>query len=138
MAYIEAAIIEASMNAAIFPEPILPEPIAVGEDRSIAVPPGHVVKTGYVSVWRVRLGCRERMAIGDVNQAYQRRLQLAGRQPWPCPRGYWDGEEFVIEDGRHEYVAAVMLGYDHLLVAWLAPDEAAAPRLACVTQEEAA
>ena len=93
-------------------------PILHAEDRSLAVPPGRLVRTGYVSVWQVRLGCRERMSIGDVKSSYERRLQLGDHQPWPCPRGEWDGEDFVIHDGRHEYVAAVMLGHDHLLVAW--------------------
>lgn len=95
-------------------------PVACAEDRSIAVPAGHVVVTGYVAVEDVRLACRDRMAIGDVDRAYQRRLQLADRQPWPCPRGHWDGERFVIVDGRHEFVAALMIGHSHLLFAWTA------------------
>lgn len=94
-------------------------PITLAEDRSIAVPPGHVIVTGYVPVENVVLACRERMAIGDVNVAYQRRLQLGANQPWPCPRGHWQGERFCIVDGRHEYVAALMLGHSHVLVAWL-------------------
>lgn len=93
-------------------------PVALAEDRSIAVPPGRLIRTGYVSVWDVRLACRERMAIGDVKGAFERRLQLGDHQPWPCPRGEWQGDEFVIIDGRHEYVAALMLGQDHILVAW--------------------
>jgi hypothetical protein len=97
-------------------------PVTTAEDRSLAVPPGALVRTGYVSVWDVKLGCRERMAVGDVKGSYERRLQLGDHQPWPCPRGVWEGEEgksqFVIHDGRHEYVAALMLGQDFILVAW--------------------
>jgi hypothetical protein len=88
-------------------------------DRSMAVPPGAVVRTGYVSVWAVRHACRERMALGDVQGAFQRRLGLGAYQAWPCPRGHWEGERFVIVDGRHEHVAAVLLGQEHLLVAWV-------------------
>src|SRR5688572_29428296 len=98
--------------------------ITIYEDRSIAVPPGTVVKTTYVDVFKCGLACRERMAIGDVSGAYQKRLQLGDKQPWPCPRGHWDGDTFVIVDGRHEWVATVMLGLPYLLVAWVdLPDE---------------
>lgn len=90
-------------------------------DRSLAVPPGHIVVTGYVDVFRVRLACRERMAVGDVDRAYQRRLQMGDRQEWPCPNGRWDGETFTILDGRHEWLSAVMLGQTHILVAWVEP-----------------
>jgi hypothetical protein len=88
-------------------------------DRGMAVPPGHVVRTGYVAIERIVLGCRDRMAVGDVEAAYRKRLQLGDHQPWPCPRGVWreDGR-FEIHDGRHEVVAALMLGCEHVLVAW--------------------
>jgi hypothetical protein len=89
------------------------------EDRSIAVPPGHIVKTGYVSVWNVEFSCRDRMSVGDVDRAFQKRLQLGDHQPWPPPRGHWHlNNRFIIEDGRHEYLAALMLGIEYLLVAW--------------------
>lgn len=95
------------------------DPVATVEDRSIAVPPGAVVRTGYVAVAACVLGCRDRMAVGDVDRAYQRRLQLGDRQPWPCPRGRWDGGRFVVEDGRHDFIACLMLGHEHILVAWM-------------------
>ena len=94
-------------------------PVSVAEDRSMAVPAGATVRTGYVPVEDVALACRERMAIGDVERAMQRRMSCAPGQPWPCPVGEWKGGRFWISDGRHEYVAAVMLGCSHLLVAWI-------------------
>lgn len=94
------------------------QPIMMAEDRSLAVPPGDTIRTGYVHVDQVKLACRARMAVGDVDRAYQRRLQLGDHQPWPCPRGYWEGDRFVIVDGRHDTVAAMMLGLEHILVAW--------------------
>lgn len=97
------------------------EPVFTTEDRSIAVPPGHVIRTDYVHVDQVKLACRARMAVGDVDRAYQKRLQLGDRQPWPCPRGHWEGDRFVIVDGRHEYVATLMLGLEWVLVAWVEP-----------------
>jgi hypothetical protein len=87
-------------------------------DRSLTIPPGHRVSTGYVDVFQCRLACRERMAVGDVDRSYQRLLQQAPSQSWPPPVGRWEADRFVIEDGRHEYIAAVMLGFSHLFVAW--------------------
>ena len=95
------------------------QPVSTSADRSMTVPPGHVIKTGYVDVFKVRLAQRERMAVGDVDRAFQKRIQLGSSQPWPSPRGYWDGEQFVIVDGRHEWIATVMLGHEYILVAWL-------------------
>lgn len=93
--------------------------VELREDRSLVVPPGHVVRTAYVAIDQVRLACRDRMAIGDVERAYRKRLQLGSAQPWPPPVGHWDGDRFVILDGRHETVAALMLGVEYLLVAWV-------------------
>jgi len=98
------------------------EPVKIAEDRTMIVPAGKIVKTGYVKVENVRLACRARMAVGDVAAAYQRVLQYSGggQQAWPCPTGYWeDATRFVIQDGRHEYVASIMLGLEYILVAWI-------------------
>jgi hypothetical protein len=99
-------------------------PVSTAEDRSLRVPRGQRVHTDYVSVWNVRLACRERMAVGDVGYAFQKLLQVGGDATWPCPNGYWEGEpgqsRFVIQDGRHEYLASVMLGKETILVAWVA------------------
>lgn len=89
------------------------------EDRSLTVQPGKIIKTGYADVFRVRLACRERMAVGDIDRAFQKRLQHGAAQPWPCPNGHWEDGLFVIHDGRHEWVASIMLGQTHLLVAWI-------------------
>lgn len=94
-------------------------PLLIAEDRGLAVPPGATVRTGYVPVHDVRLACKARMAVGDVEAAYRRRIGCAPAQPWPCPVGKWGGDRFEIHDGRHEYVAALMLGCEHILVAWV-------------------
>jgi hypothetical protein len=93
------------------------------DDRSIALEPGQTIRTGYVDVFSCTLACRERMAIGDIDRAYQKLLQLGTRSPWPCPHGHWseDGARFVIVDGRHEWAASVALGRSHILVAWVEP-----------------
>jgi hypothetical protein len=85
----------------------------------MAVPPGHLVRTGYVAVEQVTLACRDRMTPGDVKLAYERLLQLGDHQPWPAPRGHWQDDRFVIADGRHQFVASLMLGKSHIFVAWI-------------------
>lgn len=97
------------------------QPVMFAEDRSIAVPAGHVIRTGYVPINDVELACRDRMAIGDVKESFERQLQLGSSQRWPCPRGHWRGARFVVVDGRHQFVASLMLGLEQLLVAWLEP-----------------
>ena len=94
-------------------------PVATPADRSLSIAPGQIVQTGYVETHRVRLGCRDRMAVGDVEAAYRRQLALGDHQAWPCPVGEWEGETFVIHDGRHAFLSALMLGFTHLLVAWV-------------------
>ena len=89
------------------------------EDRSLLVPPGQLVRTAYVDVRRCEMACRERMSIGDVKFAYEKLLQCGSNSPWPCPRGHWEGDSFVIVDGRHEFIASLMLGRSHVLVAWV-------------------
>lgn len=94
------------------------------------VPQGVLVKTGYVDVFSIRLACRDLMSVGDVSTAYQRRLQLGNNEPFPCPTGYWDEdtETFILMDGRHQWVASVMLGKTHILVSWLEhPDSYISP-----------
>lgn len=89
------------------------------DDRALRVLAGSIVKTGYVEIHKIKLACRECMAVGDVDRAYQRQLQLGADQLFPPPNGYWDGDTFVIRDGRHQMVASLMLGLEWLLVAWV-------------------
>lgn len=111
----------------------LVQPAQALEDRSLRVPAGHVVVTGYIETHRVRLRCRERMAIGDVEAAYRRVLANGGDAIHPTPNGRWceDGE-FELADGRHEYIARLMLGFEHILVTWIEP----APALQLQCEDE--
>lgn len=63
------------------PPVLIPDALHYAQDRAIAVPAGRVVRSGYVDVFRVRLACRERMAVGDISAAYQKRLQAGETQP---------------------------------------------------------
>lgn len=90
------------------------------KDKSLAIPPGQVVRSGYISVWDVILDCRERMAMGDIDAKYQECIQNAPNQAWPCPVGYWgENGRFHIVDGRHTFMALLALGYEQIYVAWM-------------------
>lgn len=89
-----------------------------------AVPPGHVVRTGYVPIHDVLCHARpgHQLLPAEVERAYKRQLELGSEQQWPCPTGYWRHDQrFVLTDGRNRFIAALMLGIEHLLVSWLVP-----------------
>jgi hypothetical protein len=89
-----------------------------------AVPPGHVVRTGYVPVHDVVMYAPSgsQLLPAEVERAYRRQLELGDQQSWPPPTGYWRADHrFVLTDGRNRYVASLMLGIEYLLVAWLVP-----------------
>ena len=86
------------------------------------VPAGHVILTGYVQIEDVvcRVHPAHQLNPAAVERAYRQQLVDGGSQAWPPPTGYWsEGGRFVLTDGRHRYVAALMTGTKHLLVAWL-------------------
>jgi hypothetical protein len=86
------------------------------------VPEGHTVATGYVPIHDVVCHSRygHQLYPAEIERAYRRQLAIGSDQLWPPPTGYRrpDGR-FVLTDGRNRYVAALMLGTEHLLVAWL-------------------
>jgi hypothetical protein len=89
-----------------------------------SVPPGHCVRTGYVPIHDVVCLARSghQLLPAEVERAYRRQLELEDHQAWPPPTGYWRSDRrFVLTDGRNRYVASLMLGLEHLLVAWLLP-----------------
>ena len=95
--------------------------VTLYEDRSMVVQPGQIVMTGWVDIDLCRLGCRARMSPEAVEKKWRRLLQQGDGAPWPPPVGHWDGDRFVICDGRHEYLATLMHGRTRIFVAWLSP-----------------
>jgi hypothetical protein len=102
-------------------------PARFAEDRSLAVQPAEVVRTAWIDVFAVRHANRARLDFAAIERAGRRLLQLGGAQPWPLPNGAWDGPVFVLSDGRHQHLAAIALGHERLLVAWIEPAAADAP-----------
>lgn len=95
------------------------EPVRTAEDRSMVVPMGCIVKTGYVRVKDIRLENNSGMSLLAVEKKYHRRLCLGEEQPWPTPVGYWEDGEFFVTDGRHDVIAAILIGLQFILVAWV-------------------
>ena len=91
-----------------------------------AIPPGHVVRTGYVQIHDVicHAPIGHQLLPAEVERAYRRQLELGEQQPWPPPTGYWRSDQrFVLTDGRNRFIASLMLGVEYFLVAWLVPAE---------------
>ncbi len=84
------------------------------------IAPGERVRSDWIDIDLVVLGCRDRMAVGDVGDKWREILQRGDDAAWPPPRGHWreDGR-FVLTDGRHEYIAALMHGREKLFAAWV-------------------
>ena len=93
-------------------------------DRTLVVNQQQCVMTGWIPIDAVVLACKDKMGVGDVEKAYKRVLSNGiDCGSWPPPVGYWDdtkpGNRFYLTDGRHEYIARVMLGATHIFVAWV-------------------
>ena len=93
-------------------------------DRSMCVQPGQVVRTAWVPTHRVRLHSHGRVSPEAVEKKFRTMLANGDTAAWPPPVGHWERDEddamyFLVCDGRHEVMAAQMLGRERVLVAWL-------------------
>jgi hypothetical protein len=93
--------------------------VMVPEDRSMCVQPHQVVRTAWVDIDLCRLNTRLPMSPEAVEKKYRRLLNLGDCAPWPPVVGHWADGRFVVCDGRHDYLAALMIGRDKLFVCWL-------------------
>ena len=93
--------------------------VAVYEDRSLCVQPGQLVHTAWVDIDACKLGFRSQMSPEAVEKKYRRLLCMGDNAPWPPVIGKWDGDRFIVQDGRHDYLASIMIGRASLFVCWL-------------------
>ena len=93
--------------------------VIVAVDRSMCVQPYQVVRTGWIDIDLCKLGCRVPMNPEAVEKKFRRLLNLGECAPWPPIVGHWEDGRFLVDDGRHEYLAALMIGRDKLFVCWL-------------------
>jgi hypothetical protein len=103
--------------------------VTVAEDRSMCVRPNQGVRTGWVDIDLCRLSFRAPMSPEAVEKKYRRLLNLGECAPWPPIVGHWEEGRFVVCDGRHDYLAALMIGRDKLFVCWLEAAPEAIPDL---------
>ena len=96
--------------------------VAVYEDRSLCVGPGQSVRTAWVDIDQCRLGFRAPMSPEAVEKKYRRLLCLGDYAAWPPVIGHWQFDRFVVDDGRHDYLASIMIGRARLFVCWLEDD----------------
>lgn len=76
-------------------------------------------RTAWVDIDLCRLSFRLPMSPEAVEKKYRRLLNLGDYAPWPPVVGHWENGRFVLCDGRHDYLAALMIGRDKLFVCWL-------------------
>lgn len=93
------------------------------DDRTMIVQPHQTVVTQWVDIDLCKLGSRARMTPEAVEKKWRGMLQIGDGQQWPPVVGHWDCERFVVDDGRHCYLAALMHGRTRLLVCWLSSDQ---------------
>ena len=93
--------------------------VRVAEDRSICIRPDQTVKTSWIDINSCILGNRAPMSPEAVEKSFRKLLNIGDCAPWPPVVGHWDGERFIVCDGRHEYLASLMSGRTRLFVCWL-------------------
>jgi hypothetical protein len=93
-----------------------------GRDRAFPPATSSAPATFPSTTWSATRAPATQLLPAEVERAYRRQLELGDGQPWPPPTGYWRADRrFVLTDGRNRYVACLMLGVEHVLVAWLVP-----------------
>lgn len=85
------------------------------------VPPGHIVVTGYVPTAEIVFPCDHEapMSVADLKEKVDRQSHIGKGEAYPVPIGKWKDGRFHLWDGRHRYIAALMLGRRHMLVGWV-------------------
>ena len=107
--------------------------LEVIEDRSMRVQPHEIVCVEWVDIDRCVLGSRVRMNPEAVERKFRKLLQQGEAASWPPIVGHWSGgsdadrARFVVDDGRHELLAALMIGRAQVLVAWIEKRPGIAP-----------
>lgn len=92
----------------------------VMEDRDVWVQPHQHVRTEWIDIDACVLGSRARMDFAAIERAGRKLLQQGGCQSIRAIVGHWrDDGRFSVDDGRHEYLAALALGRRRLLVSWV-------------------
>jgi len=68
--------------------------------------PGGADRLGGIDL--CKLGTRLLMSPEAVEKKFRRLLNIGDCAPWPPIVGHWENGRFVVCDGRHDYLAALM------------------------------
>jgi len=95
--------------------------VADYHDRSLVIGQDQIVKTAWIDINRCIMGNRTPMATEAVDKAVRRLINQGNCGSWPPINGHWspDGQRFIINDGRHEYIASLIRGMEKVFVAWV-------------------
>lgn len=85
----------------------------------MCVQPSQTVCARWIDIDKCKLGSRAQMAPEAVEKKFRKLLQQGECASWPPIVGHWDGDRFQVDDGRHEYLASLMLGRAQVFVCWL-------------------
>lgn len=77
----------------------------------------------------VQTGFPHPMSPEAVEKKFRRLLNIGDCAPWPPVVGHWGDGRFLVDDGRHDYLAALMIGRDKPYACWLETVPEAIPDL---------
>jgi hypothetical protein len=84
--------------------------VMVTENRSMCVQPYQVVRTAWVDIDLCKLGSRLPMSPEAVEKKFRRLFNIGHCAPWPPIVGHWEVGRLLVDDGRHDCLAALMMG----------------------------
>lgn len=88
------------------------------------VPAGHVIRSAHVPTADIEFPMDGGpMAVASVEEKVRMFTGMGDGEPYPLPVGSWRGDRFRLWDGRHRYIASLMLGRATMLVCWTEADD---------------
>jgi hypothetical protein len=89
----------------------------------VIIPAGHILKSGYVNTSEIVFPHHhaDPMAVAAVEDKVRQYTSIKEGSAYPLPIIEWIDGKPVLKDGRHRYIASLMLGRKTMLVAWVEP-----------------
>lgn len=83
------------------------------------IPPGHIIRSGYVPTGDIVFPLTgATMAPASVREKIDMYSAIKDQEAYPLPIVRWVDGKPVLMDGRHRYLAHLMLSRPQMLVAW--------------------
>jgi hypothetical protein len=87
------------------------------------IPKGHILKSAYIPIEDIVFTCDVPMGVEGVRDKINQWLSHKEGQSYPLPVGEWKDGKLHLWDGRHRYIAALMLARKSMLIAWVEKGE---------------